>query len=682
MSQLDWSTVSSSGDLLTGGNYSGCLTCPDNHVVQGDQGLGALETLAKNILTKPPRDYTGPNFPLSEMRTKEAKTRRIGGEDGTVHYSVGFPNIEDYAMYDPTGFEEVVDRTITANGICGPEQMQSAMFDLSSIACNPPRGRGMVMGKDFSPITSRMAPLELGPFCVTQFQNFDHLMQIFEQLEESYPMTAKHIMNLHRIREFIDNNRNLAAACAGDVAPDFNPFYFKNRPNSAGNIHWFFEAIEAIVSRVDSSKRHMFKACMSNRIWKHWMRQEAERLGVNIETNLAQLYEATKSYSIYMNDGKPDSLTLFTERSNCKIQISLTHDPVYVIDEKTGQDCYEWRFQPWYVTRPGDDTRAGESAGFVQEKNPDYGRACSSCPDGEASLTEFIMIYMEDESHCYEAYPTNPFRGTAAFRDNVSEDLSSLYGGMEMKYYFGNDVDQYFLEPLFGNLSERGIGCPSNIDNTWFAGRMLFGERTRFMNKYASGVLAVKMPFVGEALEQVACCPVQPAKPDEKYLPKEPMTGPPDCVEVEPVEPGEPGCLRPKCDITVGVPAEGEEIELLIPVRRVEGSTGPLQINWTACDDTAENTTDYLVDAAGTINFPEGVMEACIPVRVPGKPCGETSDCLKFIIKWEAGDGVLCDDACLETEVKLIIPACAVDECEPCERALADGEEEEETETP
>lgn len=661
MSNFSSSNLTSPTNALTGGNFSGCWECPDGTVFEGDSGLGALETLTKNIMAKTPMRFNGPKFPLGELPTKKASSPRLGGEDGTVLYNFHIPNIEEYMMYDVEGSEAVQEKLVGANGICGPEEMMISMFDLSSIGCNPPRGKGGVMGKDFAGISRKAAPLEMGPFCVTQFQNFDHLAEIFSLMMDEYPNAAMQMLTLQRIRDFVANSHRLAACSSGQTGPDFSAHFFKHRPDSAGNIHWLFEFIDQIVAEADSNRRDGFKICMSARLWKHWIREEAARLGVNIELAPCELYKQIPNCTIHMeNEGM---FKLKTERSNVTVTVYLEADPVYVIDRQVGVDQYEWQFQPWFISRPGDDSRPGEAGGLVRRKNPLYGKACNLCPEGEGSLTEFVFMYQEDESHCYEAFPSNPFAGTEGFASNVRTDLQDLWGSMKMDMFFGTEVDEYFLKPLFKGHHT----CPSNIDRTWFAGRMWFGEQTRLLNKYAQGVAAFKVPFTGEVTGTVECCPVEAFKTPIVLSAKETQVGPPLCVEAQEVEPGEAGCIKPSCELTFQVPPEGETTEILVPLRRADGVVGELTVSWTVVDDTAVNGSDFTLDATGDVTFPEGVTEACVPIEVAGAACTENGDCKKFSLSWSGED--ICESACTSTEVRLLIPKCAEDGCDVCDEA-------------
>src|SRR5690606_13902578 len=63
---------------------SGCLSCPDGSRVSGDDGLSALETLAKNIMVLNTPEFDGPKYPLSELPTKQAQSQLLGGDDYTI----------------------------------------------------------------------------------------------------------------------------------------------------------------------------------------------------------------------------------------------------------------------------------------------------------------------------------------------------------------------------------------------------------------------------------------------------------------------------------------------------------------------------------------------------------------------------------------------------------------------
>lgn len=630
-----WSANAPTLSRLVG---TGCLTCPDGSRVSGDDGLGALETLAKNIMTLRRPSFDGPKYPLAELPMKQTTSPLLGGDDYTIDYSYHIPNLHEIGMYNPVGTRAKANRVLEAFNNCGPGAVLSNAFDMSSIACNPPRGQTGVMGKDVSPIISRMAPLELGPFCITMFQNQDHLAQMFRAMEEEYPKAAMNVIGYHKIREFIGSNHNLAAATSGSLTPRFSQYQFIDRPDSVGSIEWFMEAVDRISSY--ASSRDGWKVSMSRRLFRRWMEDYAEKKGVTLNVDFSSLNRQVGDYFIQANG--QDSVSLITDRLNTKFTIEFSKDPIYVTDNQVDEEAYEWQFQPWFVTRAGDDTRSGEAAGYVREKNPDYGAACSSCPDGHRSLSEMILIY-NDEYLQYETYPKSPFAAVGKL-DHLSTDLQALWSSMEMKYYFGGDVDEYFLRPLFAGAGN----CPSNIDNTWFAGRMQFAFRQRILRKRAAGALLVKVPRSEMVNTAEGDC-LQSEYPDPIVLTsRTPERGGRECVAVS-GEPSDPvGFLRPQCVFNVTTTEANQTIE--IEVERREGMSGALELDYTMSEGTA-TAPEHYTDASGSLDFAEGQTRRVLSVVIKGADpvAADEVETRKFTINW-TGSG-LGDEVCETTEV-------------------------------
>lgn len=635
---MAWSANAPTVSRLVG---SGCLTCPDGSRISGDQGLSALETLAKNIMVLNTPEFDGPKYPLAELPTKQASSAHSDADNHTIRYDYHIPNIHEIGMHNPNPSRTLADRVIEAVNNCGPDAIVSNAFEMSSMGCNPPRGRTGVMGKDVAPIISAAAPLEMGPFCVTMFQDFDHLSQVFKRMEAHYPNAAMQILNYNKIRNFVGSCYNLASAVAGTRDPRFNPYQFIDRPNSTGSLEWFMSAVDRITSFATS--RDNWRVSMSRRVFKNWMLQYAADHGVTINADFSNLNQQVGSYNIQSNG--VDSVSLITDVHNTKITIDFTKDPIYVTDNQIGASSYEWNFQPWFITRPGDDVRSGQAAGYVRDKNPDYGFACSACPDGMQSLSELILIY-NDEYIQYEAFPKSPFADLGML-DGLSTDLQNLWASMQMRFYFGSEVDEYFLKPLFSGTGN----CPSNIDNTWFAGRMWFAFRQRILRARAAGALLVKVPPSGGLLTETSSC-LQEAYPDPIVLTaREPQQGSRECVVVDEEEISDPaGELRPACSFSVTATGENQTIQ--IEVERRDGLAGALELDYTMTEGTA-TAPEHYTDASGSLDFAEGQTRRVLNVVIKAQDCVDAEDAgtKRFYINW-TGAG-LGEDACTQTVVDI-----------------------------
>lgn len=634
---MAWSSSSPKLSRLVG---SGCLECPSGHRVAADDGLGALETLAKNILTLESREFDGPKFPLSEMPVLEAKTPLVGGDDYSIEYDYHIPNLQDILTYDPTPSRTIANRVTDAIQNCGFDAVASTMAEMSSIFCNPPRGKTGVMGKDVAPILSRAVPLEMGPFCTTQFQNVDDLAMMYRKMAAYYPNALMQVLNYQRIRDFVSSNYNLASAVAGVRSPRFAQFGFIDRPTSPGCLPWFQEALDQIVGY--ASQREGWKVCMSQRIFSYWMEEYAKEKGVTLNVDWNNLNANVGDYVIQSND--PSSVTLRTKRRNIQFTIDFSMEPIYVTDNQIGANEYSWNFQPYFETRAGDDTRSGEAAGFVREVNPHYGAACSACPDGSQSLSELILIY-NGESHEYEAFPTNPF-GSIAELSEVDSSIANIVNSMEMRLFFGVEVDEYFLKPLF-----EGVGnCPSNIDNTWFAGRIWAGMRTRLKRKRAAGALLVKVPIEGMVNPEQGTCMVDQYSDPITLTNHAPESGSRECVDVSGETPADPeGCLRPQALYELTRPAENTVIE--IEVDRVGGLATDLTADYATADGTAAAGTDYTA-ASGTLTVEEGRTRKVIQITILGGDAVVSDPATtQFVVDWTGDD--LCEGSITQTVIKI-----------------------------
>jgi hypothetical protein len=624
---------------------TGCLTCPDGSRVSGDDGLGALETLAKNIMVLKRPEFDGPKYPLGEIPVKEARSAQMGGDDYTIDYSFHIPNLHEIAMHNPNPTRSLATRVMDAQNNCGPDAIISNAYDMASIGCNPPRGRTGVMGKDVSPIISRIAPLEMGPFCITMFQNQDHLKEMFRAMEAHYPNAAMQVLGYQKIRDFIGTSHNLASATAGSLTPRFNPFQFIDRPDSVGSIEWFSEALDRISSYATS--RDNWRVSMSRRLFRRWMIDYAKKHEVTLNVDFANLNQQVGNFIIQGNG--QDSVSFITDRLNTRYTIEFTKDPIYVTDNQIGEDAYEWQFQPWFTTRAGDDTRTGEAAGYVREKNQDYGAACSACPDGHKSLSELILIY-NDEYISYEALPKSPFAGLGL--EHVATDLQALWGSMELRYYFGSEVDEYFLRPLFAGTGN----CPSNIDNTWFAARLWFAFRQRILRKRAAGALLVKVPRPEMVNVAEGDC-LQSEYPDPIVLTnREPQLGSRECVVVDEEEiTDEVGFLRPDCYFTLTAPEEDQTIQ--IEVERRDGFSGALELDYTMTEGTA-TAPEHYTTASGSLDFAEGQTRRVLEIVIKAADCvaAEDVETRRFTVEWTGaglGEGV-----CTETVIDIVDRVC------------------------
>jgi hypothetical protein len=603
--------------------------------------------LAKNIMVLNTPEFDGPKYPLSELPTKAASSQHSDADNYTIRYDYHIPNLHEIGMHNPNPVRQLANRVIEAVNNCGPDAIISNAFEMSSMGCAPPRGRTGVMGKDVAPIISAAAPLEMGPFCSTMFQDFDHMAQVFRRMEAHYPNAAMQVLNYNKIRNFIGSAYNLASATAGSQKPRFNPYQFIDRPNSVGSIEWFFEALDRISSFATS--RDNWRVCMSRRLFKRWMMDYAKAHDVTINVDFSGLNQQVGSYIIQGNGG--DSVSLITDRLNTKVTIEFTSDPIYVTDNQVGADSYEWQFQPWFITRPGDDVRSGQAAGYVRDKNPDYGSACSACPDGYQSLSELILIY-NDEYIQYEAFPKSPFADLGML-DGLSTDLQNLWASMQMRFYFGSEVDEYFLKPLFASTGN----CPSNIDNTWFAGRMWFAFRQRILRARAAGALLVKVPRPEMTNEAQTAC-LQDEYPDPIVLTyREPEQGSRECVTVDEGEITDAvGELRPACSFEVTASDVNQVIQ--IEVERRDGTSGALALAYTMSEGTATDPEHYAT-ASGNLNFAEGQTRRVLNVTIKSQTCvaAESAGTKRFTINW-TGAG-LGEDACTTTTVDIHDNVCS-----------------------
>jgi hypothetical protein len=208
-------------------------------------------------------------------------------------------------------------------------------------------------------------------------------------------------------------------------------------------------------------------------------------------------------------------------------------------------------------------------------------------------------------------------------------------------------VDVHFFQPM---LAATGY-CPSNIDNTWFAGRMQFAFRQRILRKRAAGALLVKVPQMEYTLEAAGGCLTE-ERPDPIVLtPREAQYGARECIVAPESDGDDPaGALYPACSFSVTATDADQVIE--VEVERRDGLAGALALTYTMTEGTA-TAPEHYTDASGALNFAEGQTRRVLSITIKAQDCVDAEDAgtKRFTINW-AGAG-LGDEVCETTIVDI-----------------------------
>lgn len=631
----------------------GCLSCPDGSAFTTDTALNTLEAVTNNVLMTGVKEWKSPSFPLENRPIRAARFEEMTG-NRRYGYHAFFQQPHRAKFYDPTPDRQTFTITRQLLDQCGGDVVAARMIaNANSIGCAPPRGPRGLTGKDVYGQTAVTTVAELGPFCITDF--FE--LRDFQLMLEAYKRGALNYMAMalayEKMRNYVAMSRNNGVAIAGTYAPTFVASSFRNVPDSSGSIEWLLAAIDnGIGGEIDPNMT--VNVDVSRQTFEYWLNQYRINNDMNLQMQPSQMLMEIKGYITAFDE--TGAMTIQSRRTNRKVRISTTKEPVYVEMAVNG-DAGEWDFQEYFKTELGDDTDTTQGQGFRQSKNTAYGDACHYCNGQPKTLVELIFIYAEDAFH-YESFPTNPLRARI---EGVETNMQNLWGGMGIEWYFGTEVDIYFLQEMNAMLAGTGAPCFNNRDNTWFAGRLKGGlqfveDAPRQMMTLAVRVPGNKFPLV----KSDGCC-LPCEEPDAVVITARPGDDPKLCT-VLPVgayaDDLPAGCMLAPSRLQYQLPCEGN---LTIPMvfQRRGGTNGTLTVPFTITEGTAlEGSTggDHFRLAAGNVVFADGEDTAQKNIVLHPFRRGEGDP--KFVqatINWDNSPVVLCEDSPETTKLCLAL---------------------------
>lgn len=635
----------------------GCLSCPTGYAYTSDKAISTLERVTNNILKEGVKDYAMPGFPLAGLPVRAATAQQMTG-NRKIRQHVFYENLHRLKWYSPVPNQQTFDDVRRLVQQCGADLATARLIaNSNSIGCAPPRGPRGISGKDAMFQDAATTVLELGPFCVTDYLE----LQDFQMMLEAYKRAAIRgigmALEYEKMRRFVSMSKANGVAIAGTTRPRFVSTTFDAIPNSPGSLEWLANAVDTGIGGEISSSM-VVEVHMSSQLFQYYLEKFKKDHDIVMNLDIANFSAQIKGYiATFDNDG---SFVLRSRRTNRKIKLMTTMDPVYVEITKSQGNAAEWDFQPFYVTELGDDADTNQANGYRQSVNTAYGDACNYC-DGETKrLAEMLFIHTPQAFH-YEAFPTNPL-GTQIASD-VEANLQRLWGATEIMWHFGVAVDEYYLKPMNEMLADTGAPCFSNIDNTWFAGRIKTGLQFVEDDPRQMMTLLVAVPGNQVPIEKSECClPCEP--PVAITLTPRPGDDPKLCEDIPAgvsADAAPAGCMRAPVKLTFKLPTDANSTTSVVFERR-EGNNGTLTVPFVIVDGTAEEgagTDKHFLRADGNIVFANGVTEAQLDfvlhpfIRESGQP-----KFLNAIMRIDNAPAVLCDteDASVDINLCFILP--------------------------
>lgn len=634
----------------------GCLQCPPGYSYSSDDALSVLERATNNILLEGWKDYQKPGFPLAGIAIQPARYEQFGALNQQIRYHAFYQNLHKQRFFDPTPNPETFQVTRKLIEQCGGNlAMAQFIGNANSLGCAPPRGNRGVSGKDRYFSTAVTAPLDLGPFCVTDYLNLWDFAGQLEAMKKAAIEGSGYMLEYEKMRQFVAMSYNNASAVAGTTRPTFFRHQFGEFPTSPGSFEWIFQAVDTGLNPELSDMNYQVVVKCSRRLLQYWIEKFKRDHNITVWATAPNIRNDSIGYITSYEDNGDFVLTSL--RTNRKIRFSVDVMPAYIMMKKTGNLQGSWEFQNFFETEVGDDPENNQANGFRQRGNPYYGDPCAAC-DGDAEvMAEPVFVYTEKAFH-YEAFPTNPL-GTM-INAGVNTNLNLFWGSTDIRWYFGAEVQEYFLNPIIDGYRQAGVvdfPCWNNMDRTWFAGRINCGMQFIQDDPRLMMTLLFQVPGNNVILEKSDC--LLPAVPPTPYdiRPSDIIEEPRLCGELpygynEPAD-DVPGCIMPPPNLKAFMTLEDKTVT--VKVRRVDGAAGSLTVNYAHEDGTAIEGTHYdftdgsLVFADGeTVKSFEYTLKSV--VRAPGEHFY-----VEFYINWTGSAGVLCDDAVDQSKVCLAL---------------------------
>lgn len=590
----------------------GCLSCPTGYAYGADTAINTLERVTNNVLTLGFKDYNMPMFPLAGLPVQAARTNQLTGIR-RVRPHVFFENVHRAKWYSPVPEAVTFDTMRKLIDQCGGSVATARLIaNSNSIGCAPPRGPRGVSGKDALFQDAATTVFELGPFCITDFLELEGFQAHMSAYKAAAIKAAGMALEYEKIRRFVSMSKANGAAVAGTSRPRFSSSNFTDIPNSPGSLEWLANSID---TGIGGEIRHgtQIEVNVSRQLFQYWLEKFKKDHDIIMELDVANFAMQIKGFiTSFDNDG---GFIMQSKRTNRKIRISTTKDPVYVEIYKNADGTAEWDFQAYYVTQVGDDSDTNQANGFRQSMNTAYGDAAAFCEGETKRLAEMILINTSEAFH-YEAFPTNPL--AANIPGDVEANLQRLWGATEMNWFFGADVDLYYLKALNDMIAGTGAPCFSNIDKTWFAGRIKTGLMFIEDDPRQMMTLLVAVPGESSVIEKSeVCLPCEP--PPAVVLTPRPALDPVLCEALPngvTEDTGDAGCMRAPARLQFTLPSSGNKTVSVLFERR-DGSTGTLTVPFSIVDGTAlegAGSDKHFLLADGNVVFLDGETEKQVDI--------------------------------------------------------------------
>jgi len=634
------------------------LQCPSGSSYTADDALGALERVTNNILIGSASEWRTPNFALAGLPVRPASYQQMSINSKVVPH-LFYPNVQRTKFYNPVPSLANYSVTETLIDQCGGN-IATAQFiaNSNSIGCAPPRGDRAIAGKDRYYQSAVTGVFELGPFCVTEYLELENFAQMLELYKRAAINAGGLALEYEKIRKFVEMSRRNASAVAGTIQPKFFSGAYGEFPTSSGSLEWFLRAVDIGIGGElmgsPSGKKPVIIG-MSAQLRKFLINQYSRQHGVQIREELGSVEQNVKDYIARFENDTDFAMTSL--RTNRKVIFRISVDPIYVQMKATGDALAEWEFQDLFVTQPGNDTMSGQANGFRQTGNPYYGDPTLFCEGDVSVLCEQILIWSDDAFH-YEAFPENPLM--TKISPQVETNLQNLWAGTTIKWSFGVEVQRYWLDMMNSQLAASGFPQMSNIDNTWFAGRVKFGQQFVEDRPLEMMSLMVRVP-TDETYLATTQTLVETTHPAAITITSAPTKEAPEfCSPIPsgfaPPTPG-PGLAVTPGVLSYNLPASGNST-VVYQFQRVGGVTGSLTVPYTVVNGTAlegsSTTTDHFLLADGNIVFATGSNVANLSIvlhpiaREEGDPAFVTAT-----IVYDNSPQVIVDGGFEETTISL-----------------------------
>lgn len=651
---FDMATIEIKTSPLPGDLYKkdpNCFSCPDGWRVPAETAMGVLEKpLAETAMMKNYTGHVGPNFVVGDYSMFPVGKPTTDRSDATgTRLSVAVPNPHTVPHYDPT--PKVMTKEITKEMIndCGVENIMAEVFDPNALACSPPMGPGVVVGKNRVYSLARTAPLNFGPICTTSFQDFKDFKTLLPEIRNAMIEGSIMAAEYEKIRLHVATSMNNFTAVSGIANANSarSQFSFSHKPSSYGSLNWALQIVDRIGPYWPSDEEMVFE--MSKRTFKKWILDYAKSCDIEISIDKREIRGNISGFSAQFDSS---DFVITSDGTNRTVRFKHTRTPIYVNVYDTGNDTAEWDFVPFFTYEPGTDTAEGQVNGIFQRPSEEYHMPCVDCNE-EQGVTKGELILLKSKSaYKYESFPTNPL---ATSIQGVDTNLQNLYAGTNIRLHTGDTIDIHYLQ----KQNQADGGCRSNRLNTMFAYEVQNGFQLRQDNPEAAAALLVKIPVDDSRLPTCETCPTDDVVDGAALSAKEHSKSG-DCEKVPEPEPGTPDCIRIPCNAKYNRPGDDDSVTKCIQIQRIGDGFDELSADYTVVDETTDGS-EYELEA-GTISILEGESTAEIQIVINGK-CAEDPDFPEsklFKVVFTGDD--ICEGGCTETSICVTEAKCST----PC----------------